>query len=679
MKTLTIQKLRLQNFKGIKDFTLESDGEDIIVWGQNASGKTTLQDAFMWVIFGKDSQGKADFQLKPVDIKGQEIHKLETEVEATLLIDEKPIVLLKRYYEKYTKKKGSAKRIFQGHTTDYFIDDVPVKKKDYDSKIVEIININSFKLITNPHEFNSLHWSNCRQILLEMCGDISDQDVIKSDEKLAGLLEILSNSSADDHRKKVKARQGKINKELVQIPARISENQEVSKAVRSCLKGLKTELKDQDVAKPNIKIMQGLKTELKDQQEELRSLQSNEEVSKKQIRINKIDAEIITLQSNADQGLSEKKKPFLDVIEHLETAWIIRKRELISQKHGNNDKIDDLKRQLQQDSQRIKIAEDAIEEKRKEWHRENAKQPEIKEVCPVCDQDIPEDQIEEAKEKFNQAKSKKLAENTAAGKERAEYIKQLSKGIEAKEKAIELLNEEQTTLDGSIDHEQKEFESSIAEQKEKIASIPESGAEIPDALTKEKAELESEIKDLKEGSQDQIKTIQKEITDIESRISSENVKEAEWKAAEKTIARIAKLEKQEKKLAAEYERLESELHMLDQFIVHKVKLLENQINSRFEMARFKMFNVLINGGIEETCITTYNGVPWESLNSAGKINVGLDIINALSEYYGFSCTVFVDNRESCTEIIDTRAQVINLYVSPDHQELTVSNKKEKAA
>jgi len=663
MQNLIIQKLRLQNFKGIKNFTLEPGGDDVSVWGQNASGKTTLQDAFMWLLFGKDSQGKADFQLKPVDTNGQEIHKLETEVEASLLLNGKSLVLLKRFYEKYPKKKGSTKRVFQGHGTDYFIDDVPVKKKDYDSKIVEIIDINAFKLVTNPHEFNQLHWKGRRQILLEMCGDVSDLNVINSDKKLSSLSEILNSSSVDDHRAKAKAQQKKINKELEQIPVRISENQEASK----------------NAVKPDDNVKKELKTDLAEHQEKFRSLQSNEEVSKKQIRVNEIDAEIIKLKSGADQSLSKRKKPFLDVIDILETAWDKRKRILQSQKRENDNKIDDFKRQLQQDTQRVKIATEAIENKRKEWHTENSKRPEIKEVCPTCDQELPEDQIEDAKERFNKAKADTLADITAKGKESADYIKQLSKEIKATEKEIEFLNEEQATLDGSIDHEKKEFETALAEQKEKIASIPEAGAEIPDKLTKEKADLESEIKSLKNSSQAQIDAIKKLIADLESSISSENEKKAEWKTAEKTIDRIADLEKQEKKLAAEYEKLESELYLLDKFIIQKVELLEDQINSRFKMARFKMFNVLINQGIEETCITTYNGVPWEALNSAGKIKVGLDIINALSEYYGFACTVFVDNRESCTEIIDTQAQVISLYVSPDHKELTVSNKKEKAA
>ena len=187
MNVLTINKLTLKNFKGIKDFTLEPNG-NTSVFGDNGTGKTTVQDGVSWLFFGKDSQGKSDFQLKPVTKDGQERHNLETEVEGGFEYNNKTIVLRKRFYEKYTKKRGTAKQEFTGHTTDYFIDGVPAKKKGYDSKIAEIIDINAFKLVTNPMEFNHLHWTARRQILLEMCGDVTDQDVIDSDKNLKGFL-----------------------------------------------------------------------------------------------------------------------------------------------------------------------------------------------------------------------------------------------------------------------------------------------------------------------------------------------------------------------------------------------------------------------------------------------------------------------------------------------------------
>ena len=90
--------------------------------------------------------------------------------------------------------------------------------------------------------------------------------------------------------------------------------------------------------------------------------------------------------------------------------------------------------------------------------------------------------------------------------------------------------------------------------------------------------------------------------------------------------------------------MDEQLYLTDEFTKTKVNLLESSINSKFKMARFKMFEVQINGGIKECCETVYEGVPYSDLNNAARINIGLDIINTLSEHYNFSAPIFVDNR-----------------------------------
>jgi hypothetical protein len=136
--------------------------------------------------------------------------------------------------------------------------------------------------------------------------------------------------------------------------------------------------------------------------------------------------------------------------------------------------------------------------------------------------------------------------------------------------------------------------------------------------------------------------------------------------------RIEELKAQEKKLAAEYERLEGELYLTEEFIRQKVSLLEEKINSKFEMARFKLFNVLVNGAVEECCETTYQGVPFSSLNNGARINVGLDIIRTLARHYNFYPPIFIDNREAVTSLIDMGdQQVISLIVSEKDKELRV--------
>jgi recombinational DNA repair ATPase RecF len=139
-------KLSLKNFKGTRAFVLDARGGNVTVYGDNATGKTTLFDAFTWLLFDKDSQGRKDFEIKTLDASGQPMHGLEHEVEAVLQVDGKTVTLRKVYKEKWTKKRGSAQAEFTGHTTDYFVDGVPVKKAEYDARIASICDETVFKL-----------------------------------------------------------------------------------------------------------------------------------------------------------------------------------------------------------------------------------------------------------------------------------------------------------------------------------------------------------------------------------------------------------------------------------------------------------------------------------------------------------------------------------------------------
>jgi hypothetical protein len=134
---------------------------------------------------------------------------------------------------------------------------------------------------------------------------------------------------------------------------------------------------------------------------------------------------------------------------------------------------------------------------------------------------------------------------------------------------------------------------------------------------------------------------------------------------------------EERKLAAEYEDLEQELYLTEEFIRTKVRLLEDKINSKFRMARFKLFEVQVNGALAETAETMYNGVPYSNLNNGARINVGLDIIRTLAKHYNFYPPIFIDNRESITELIDVSPQqTISLIVSEKDQELRAELKEE---
>ena len=166
---IKIYNLKLKNFKGIKDLEIVFDGKDTNIYGRNATGKTTIFDAFKWLFFDKDSNDRKDFNIKTLDEKNNPIHYLEHEVEATLIIDGQDMNFKKMLKEKWIKKRGQEQQEFSGHETNYWIDEVPIKKKDYEEKINSIIPESLFKLITDPLFFNNqMSWKERRELLINI-------------------------------------------------------------------------------------------------------------------------------------------------------------------------------------------------------------------------------------------------------------------------------------------------------------------------------------------------------------------------------------------------------------------------------------------------------------------------------------------------------------------------------
>ncbi|MGH9340099.1 MAG: AAA family ATPase, partial [Acidobacteriota bacterium] len=221
---VTLHQLRLRNFKGVHEFTLDAAWEDVSIHGDNATGKTSLADAFHWLLFGKDSSGRANFEIKTLGADGEPEHGLDHSVEAELSLAGKKITLKKVYKEVWKKTRGSAQKTFAGNTTEHYIDGVPVRQAEYQQAIAELCDESVFRLLTDPVQFaERLHWQERRKILLDVCGDVADEDVIASQKALADLPEILEGRTIDNHRKVIAGRRRDINRDLERLPVRIDE------------------------------------------------------------------------------------------------------------------------------------------------------------------------------------------------------------------------------------------------------------------------------------------------------------------------------------------------------------------------------------------------------------------------------------------------------------------------
>lgn len=657
MKRIRLIDLTLGNFKGVKAFVLSTHGNDVKVYGDNATGKTTLFDAFVWLLFDKDSQNKKDFSIKTLDSNGNPLHGIEHEVEARFLIDGEELMLRKTYAEKWTKTRGSAEKQFSGHTTKYYINDVPSKKKEYTDKVAEIVDEEVFKLLTSPTYFNEqLHWKDRRQTLLEVCGDITDEEVIAGNKVLEKLPGILGNHTIEEKRKIITARRSEINKELEKIPIRIDE-------IQRNTPDLESEKKQALEEKLNV-----INIQINEKQDVISDIRNGKAIIDKEKIIQEIEIELLKIKRNHESKSKDSVYKYKAKLQEEQ-----------SNIHIFKSKLDYLEQQKRMNQLNIEQLTKKTDELRQKWFEINKQEftHESECTCPTCGQDLPQEQVLGAREKaladFNLKKSAKLEEIQKQGisaKQQIDSIEETITQIDVKKEKIQTQIDEKEAL---INKTNKQLQA----EERMVIDITEN-ADYIEQLNK-KQSLQQEINSLKESAQNDIHGIELEVENLKQLRMRLLEKLSKLAVAEQTKERVRELMKQEKALAAEFEQLEQELYLTEEFIRSKVEMLEQKINSKFKYARFKLFEQQINGGLNEICETTYEGVPYGSgLNNAARINVGLDIINTMSKHYGLQAPIFVDNAEGVTQLIDTESQLISLIVSEQDKVLRVEIKKEES-
>lgn len=645
--------LELTNFKNIKHFVLEADGEDKNVYGKNGVGKTTLADAYYWLLTDKSSlDKKLDSDIKPADpTTGNPMQDggIEHSVEAMLEIGIDRVCLKKVYKEKWTKQNGKAIKEFTGHVTNYFINGVAKSKKDFNNFICEkIADIEVLKMVSSTVFFNNMPWKKQREILLDVCGDISDSDIIAADERLTQLPEILEGKSINDFIDTVCARKKKINSELDKIPVRIDETTKQLDELGElpAREAIETELKDlrnqQDKARGIITAinngseLNNIKNRIDIVNSKISQIKQRYELQDKE-KVLQIEQEINKLKSESDTNLSY-------IANYTQTV------------RANREKLEENNVELS--SLRIEYSEifkTVFDEKQA--------------VCPTCGQVLPEEMIDEAIKKFNTNRANKLKEINQKGQKIAIKNKEIENQNTELEKRIHDYNDKNVKI--------CEKSNELLEQLETIPDNTEATSSYADddeykKLRVELTGLNKELSDIQTGNLSKISELKSTVIQLDLDINSRMEKLALLAQAEKLKQRIEELKAQHKKLGMEFETLEQHLNLVQLFITNKVRILTNKINDKFVIARFKLFEQQINGGITECCeAITANGASYNSSMSNGeRVKISIDICATLAGHYGKNLPIFVDNAESVTDMQKTQNQKILLIVS-HHDELTV--------
>ena len=660
MKEIKLQTISVLNFKGVRnqEITFNTAGTTTIS-GRNATGKSTIRDAFLWLMFDKNAAGEKDFGIKTNDTEGNPIPQIPHEVSATLLVNGEELRIRKCLVEKWVKKTGSIEKAFSGNTTEYYINDVPKKASEYNAYISELCDETVFRTITNPAYLPGMKKEQLRAMLFKIAGEPTDADIANGDVELERLLNLVTDKSIEELQKQTSNEKARIKKELADIPARIDELQ------RSI---------------PQAEDWTMLESDMDNARRDLNNVESQIEDVSKAIKVENEERICISRE------LSDKKLVYSNRMNELERKPMeefnretMKQNELRSKvalleaKNGNiQSKMVYVKRSTEELKKQINKRQDRLGELRKEWMEINSSEPSFNEdafVCPTCHRPLEVDDIEAKKaemtENFNKDKAAKLNANKNAGLSTKEEVEAMLQNIKENDAELDSLNKE---IDGNL----KQIDGLKANPLYyKVIELnkTEIQDDMLDVLSSEIAELENRMNEpvhrpktieLKE----QRVALQEAIKDMERRM----YKKEQIAASTKRIAELDDRQRELSQLIADKEQVES---WIERFNRRKVELTENRINSLFAIVRWRMYNKLINGGDEPTCVPLINGVEYRDANSAAKINGGLDIINTVCQYYGVYAPIFVDNSEGVNELLPTNSQMIRLVVTTEPK-LTVS-------
>ncbi|PHQ27878.1 AAA family ATPase [Leeuwenhoekiella nanhaiensis] len=673
MNQIKIKSLTLLNFKGIRKLHIDDFGPVTSIFGDNGTGKTSIFDAFTWLLFGKDSADRTAFEIKTLDKSNNVIPKLEHEVTAILEVNGELVELKRILREKWVTKRGSEVAEFSGNETVYFWNEVPLSAGDYSKKVSDILDEKIFKMITNPIAFNSLKWQDRRNVLIDMVGGITDEEIARGDKDFENLIAKLSNKSLEEYQSQVGAKLKKMKAELKLIPTRIDEVE------RGKPEAINFDQIDQKMGQAE-KEIEKIDAQMRDELEAEQGLIEQKREIKK--RINDLEDKVIDIKHKARKEAYKQYSEASSEVRKLRDKLSELDAELETADRGR-DTLAQKKEAKEKEIEALKNQNKALGEK---WKAENAKVFEMDEnacKCPTCKRELEAEDIDakraEFEENFNKNKRQTLESINATGKANTDSIKLLEAEIKTLDERIAKGTDLVADLKSQMDSISKQIDNADT------ADLP-SENEIYDRLIKENEELEAaelsikrlteKADSLKKVDTSELEAKKREVKERLNELALQYNKKDQIKAADQ---RIEELAKEETAMAQEIASQEREQFVIENFIKAKIETLEKRINSKFEIVSFKMFNTQINGGQTETCDTLIDGVPFSDANTASKINAGIDIINTLTNYYQINAPIFIDNRESVVNLIPSKSQIINLIVSESDQKLRVATQNKRVA
>lgn len=646
MKTITLTTLSLRNFKGCRELTLNLNGRSASIYGDNEAGKSTVYDALTWLLFGKDHQGNAPgtqfFQIKPLNVSGEVAdHGAETSVEAVFSVNGKALTLRRTYFELWTKKRGRKEAVYDGNSSEFFVDGIPMKKNEYDSRIAELVDEQTFRTLTDVYWFcEGEKEDNRRAALFDLIGSASDTEILESDPVLAPLAEALCGQEVDMFKSGIAKKRRNLNKTMKDLPGRLDEcKRTVSNYENQDFDALRSQRKE-------------ISQQMEAAQQELNALRS---------------------QSGADALLSQHDglKMQLEALEQQNTAHRASqqnpaRREMLERERSQSEaELKRLSRNAKADQEEIQRLEAQIQQCREHWTRFNAEMKHIGSMsftpgaCPHCGQALPAEQVEAHQKQWEEEQRQKLEDARQRRDQTAEDARLNQVRIDQLRQRIDELYDNSITVESRLAQVKAEQEQLAGRS---VANLPEYVGRRAE-LTHQLVELEEQLGRMQQDSSVAIAAARQRFNQLGAEASRLDGLLGTEKALNDAQTRIRELEQQRQNAAQEMEHLDNLLDLCDHFTRTKANYIDQKVNGLFRYVGWQLFYTQNDGALVDCCRATIQGVPFGSANSAARINAGLDVIETLSAAKGIRVPLFVDNAESVTRLAEIGTQVIRLVVS----------------
>ena len=607
LNVVKLLKLDIENFRGIKNFVLTPDGHRITVQGANGTGKSTLMAAFLWLLTGKDAQGRENYNVFPLGTDGNRLSGCSPTVTATLSMpDGRTLILQRSICERWTKRRGSAETEYNGDETRYFIDEVPVSAGEYSSAIFGMFPEKLLPLLLNAAWFSeqTKDYKERRRLLLEQFGSLQPADVFTANPELSDLESMLGTHSVDEFSRICTERRKRYKDSLSAFPARIDENRKQLQSMSDAgdIKNKRSKL--------NVEIAK-LQYEIEHTTADAVQRHNQQELEKVRQYLEMIPNKRRVLEASGNAGWLEEHNRRVDDAARGKQNAMCRAETLAAELRVLNLERD----HLAAERDRLRV----------EWVEVNGSVPDIAQTCPTCGQALPAELVQEAQENFNVSKSERLSDIAAAASDMV---------------IAETPPVTQMGLFAELDAEEKELKARAEELRQAIQASAQAAEQVVQEKRQKLADMQAQ-----------------------SDAMTSRLAEIERNAALET--RIQELEAEQRDTLHQLEEAERGLSMCEEYTRTLVTLLTERVNKHFPTVRFKLFEQQKNGGLREVCEAMVDGVPYGALNTASKMQANVEIVQAFSRAADISLPLFLDNRESVTDLtLPDEIQVINLNVSP---------------